>query len=200
MPSQIERRQVDYDPTTGILTVGGRTAVVTADLGDNERLLRTYLGLVAQQRDVVLGRAVHLRRADVAALSALLDLDDIDLEFQLAAILQLSDEEAADLHRRLLRQRFAAAAIGVGIFAGASAAMPAAGAVEAMPKAVAAQMAHTTSKAIGSPVTVTAVTAPVAAAAPEPDVALAPAVRHEREVPPATPEGVDIGDALTIER
>jgi hypothetical protein len=195
MPTEIERRQVAYDASSGVLTVGGRTAVVTAELGDNERLLRTYLGLVAQQRDVVLGRAVHLRRADVTALSALLDLDDGDLEGQLANILQLSDEEAADLHRRLLRQRFAAAAIGVGIFAGASAAVPAAGAAE--PKAVAAaeQTATVSSKAIGSPVTVHA--APLASA---PDVALAPAVRHEREVPPATPEGVDIGDALTIER
>ena len=202
MPSELARRQVDYDPTTGILTVGGRTALVTAELGDNERLLRTYLGLVAQQRDVALGRAVHLRRADVAALSALLDLDDAALEDQLRTILQLSDEEAADLHRRLLRQRFAAAALGVGIFAGVSAGVPAAGATgaPATVKAVTADAppatTASTSKALGSPVTVAA----AAVAAPEPEVALAPAVRHEREVPPSTPDGVDIGDALTIER
>jgi hypothetical protein len=206
MPTDIERRQVAYDAATGTLTVGGRTAVVTSALGDNEQLLRTYLGLVAQQREVDLGRAVHLRRIDIATLAEMLDLDDADLEGQLQRILSLSDEQAADLHRRLLRQRFAAVAIGVGIFAGASANLVPAGAAEAgtpkQPAAVSQMTQLPSSKAIGSAVTVAAPVesepAPAPAAESEPEVEVDYAVRYERG--PAPADGVDIGDALFIER
>lgn len=209
MPTDIERRQVDYDAASGTLTVGGRTAVVTSSLGDNEQLLRTYLGLVAQQREVDLGRAVHLRRVDIATLAEMLDLDDVDLEGQLQRILSLSDEQAADLHRKLLRQRFAAVAIGVGIFAGASGNLVPAGASEAgtgqKQAAVIAEVTPLHSKAIGSAVTVAAAVetpAPDAGAASEPEAEpeaeVGYAVRYERGPEPA--DGVDIGDALFIER
>ena len=198
MLSETARRQVTFDATSGTLTVGGRATIVTGDLGDNERLLRTYLGLVAEQRAVPIGRAVHLRRADIATLASLLDLDHVDLADDLARILQLTADEATDLHRRLLRQRLAVAAMGVGLIA----AVPA-GASAAEAPAPAVATAPATSKAIvtpfAAPVTVTA--AAVGVDDTDPEIELAPAVRHERPEPTATPEpGVDIGDALTIER
>ena len=184
MASDIARRQVGYDPSDGTLTVGARTTVVTRDLGDNERLLRTYLDLVTEQREVPADRAVRLRRADITALADLLDLDDADLVDRLTRILRLSELEARDLHRRLVRQRVAAAAIGVGLLAAVPAA---AGAVEPVVRTT--NVAPSSSKAIGAPVEV------------EIEVELAPAVRHERPAP-STPQepGVDIIDALTIER
>ena len=179
MLSDSARRQVTFDASSGTLTVGGRTTVVSGQLGDNERLLRIYLGLVAEQRAMPLDRAVHLRRADIATLAELLDLDHADLSDDLARILRLTADQASDLHRRLLRQRLAVAAMGVGLVA----AVPvAAGAAEA-PAVV-----HE-SKAIA------------AAPAIETEVELAPAVRHERPDPAVAQEpGVDIIDALTIER
>ena len=185
MLSDSARRQVTFDAASGTLTVGGRTTVVAGDLGDNERLLRIYLGLVAEQRAMPLDRAVHLRRADVATLAELLDLDHADLADDLARILRLTADEATDLHRRLLRQRLAVAAMGVGLVAAVPAA---AGAAEAPAPAA-------DSKAI-----VGMVAAPVVE--PTVEVELAPAVRHERPDPATAPQepDVDIIDALTIER
>jgi hypothetical protein len=182
MASDSARRQVGYDPSDGTLTVGARTTVVTRDLGDNERLLRTYLDLVTEQREVPADRAVRLRRADITALAELLDLDDADLVDRLTRILRLSELEARDLHRRLVRQRVAAAAIGVGMLAAVPAA---AGAAEPVVRTT--NVAPADSKAIGAPVEV--------------EVELGPAVRHERPAPgtPQEPD-VDIIDALTIER
>jgi hypothetical protein len=180
MAADIARRPVGYDPSDGTLTVGARTTVVTRDLGDNERLLRTYLDLVTEQREVPADRAVRLRRADITALAEVLDLDDADLVDRLTRILRLSELEARDLHRRLVRQRVAAAAIGVGMLA----AVPAvAGAAE--PSVMTSNVPPAASKSIGAPV----------------EVELGPAVRHERPEPgtPQEPD-VDIIDALTIER
>jgi hypothetical protein len=216
------RRQVAYDARSGTLTVGDRTTVLTCDPGDNEALLRTYLGLVAEQREVILGRGVHLRRSDIAVLAELLDLDDADLEGRLRRILRLSETEAAALHRRLLRQRVVAAAMGVGLLASVPTMGPA-GADEApdgpwgRPVHATLGVSHETMDRhlrIVAPFVADDVekSAPAPAATPEPDVepVVEPvvedeaeveySVRYERDPNFVPPEGVDIGDALVIER
>lgn len=114
----ISRRSVSWDPAVGVLTVGERSVTLTCETGDNECILRTYLHLVADQRDVALDRSVVLRRDDVLVLAELLDLDDVRLEQRLASILRLSGAEATALRRDLLRQRLTYAALGVGLVAG----------------------------------------------------------------------------------
>lgn len=115
-PHEIARREVAWNPVTGLLTVGGATVRVDRSAG-NEGLLRRYLELVAEQRDVTLHGGIALRRDDIVVLAELLDLDDADLERQLRDILRLTDHEAAELRRRLLRQKVGAAAVGVGMLA-----------------------------------------------------------------------------------
>lgn len=171
-PEDIARRDVAWDPATTTLQVGGRSVVVTCDPGDNAALLRTYLDLVAEQRDVTLDGGVALRRDDIVVLSELLDLDDVDLEDRLREILHLSGREAAELHRRLRRQRMASAAIGVGMLA---AGVPIGTAVsdafrDGADVAPAATIASVeVPEAPGSPVTVT-VEAPATTAPPPPPV------------------------------
>lgn len=229
MRTDIQRRQVAYDASTGTLTVGGRTTVLTCDPGDNECLLRTYLDLVAEQRDVRLGEGVYLRRDDVAVLAELLDLDDADLEGRLRRILRLSEAQAADLHRRLVRHRVAAAAVGVGLLAGVPAtALAGAGEatnepVPSVPAAAVVQLDPVAPDSLDRAVVVVSEAAPVvapppppapapepapvvepepvvAAAEPAPEVEVGPAVTYERDPTYVAPEGVDIGESLVIER
>jgi hypothetical protein len=212
------RRQVAYDARTGTLIVGDRTTVLTCDPGDNEALLRTYLGLVAEQREVVLGRGVHLRRSDIAVLAELLDLEDADLEARLQRILRLSGTEAAALHRRLLRQRVVAAAMGVGLLASVPTIGPAG--AEEDPDAAWGRPVHATLGVshetmdrhlrIVAPFVADDVDKSASAPAPAPATDPAPeveaeaevdySVRYERDPNFVPPEGVDIADAMIIER
>lgn len=236
MRTQIERRMVSWDPATATLTVGARSTVVACEPGDNECLLRTYLGLVAEQRDVRLGLGVSLRRDDVAVLAELLDLDDDDLESRLVRILRLSEAEAKDLTQRLRRHKVVAAAVGVGLLAGVPASQAVAGANDAAGSdddrtRAAVTVADVSPAPVDDPVVVevpatTAAPAPVVvtppaplaveeppapapqpapASAPEapaadPEVEIGHSVTYERDPSFVPPEGVDIGDAMVIER
>jgi hypothetical protein len=222
MRTDIQRREVAFDAATGTLVVGARTVVV--EPGDNERLLRTYLGLVAEQRDVTLSKGVVLRRDDIAVLADLLDLDDEDLETRLQRILHLSAAEAADLTGRLRRHRVAVAAVGVGLLAGVPAVGTAlAGADEAdrpvtvpTPTTVAVVQVDPVAPDALDRAVVVEVPAPVAAEQPAPGPAPQPApepepepevepeigysVTYERDPSFVAPDGVDIGDSMVIER
>jgi hypothetical protein len=204
---------VSYDPATATLAVGARRVVVTCDPADNECLLRTYLELVAAQRGVVVGSSVHLRRDDVLALARLLDLDDDELESRLQRLLRLSENEASALARRL-RRNAVAAALGLGIITAVPAIeglATADRAVASPPPAAAVEQEATTSTTEPLPPTTVTVTVPAPVPAPETtavevsDPAPAPvdvghAVRHERDPDFVAPPGVDIGDAMVIER
>jgi hypothetical protein len=235
--SAISRRAVAWDPVAGVLTVGARAVTLTCGEGDNECVLRTYLHLVAEQRAVELDRRVVLRRDDIRVLAELLDLDDVGLERLLASLLRLSDREARDLRRELLRQRVTVAAFGVGL--AATLPLTAVAADEPTPPvpnaavtdhtALAADSArpHLTAVPAETAITVEAPTttatypttaAPTTAAvpasspptvapasaeppAPEPDeVEIGYSVTYERDPDFVAPEGVDIGDAMVLER
>lgn len=247
MTRAIGRRAVAWDPTEGVLTVGERSVTLTCAPGDNECILRTYLHLVADQRDVALDRSVVLRRDDVQVLAELLDLDDVRLEQQLGAILRLSGGDAKALRRDLLRHRLTAAAVGVGLLA----AVPLAGAAAAddtpafadpdpaicivaspdsldraievdvepspaVPPATADPEPLAPAAPVVAELPVDAVPAPEpvtpAVAEPEadPDPAPPPApevateigwtVTYERDPDFVPPEGVEIGDAMVLER
>lgn len=218
----ISRRAVAWDPSVSVLTVGERSVTLTCAPGDNECILRTYLHLVADQREVPLSRSVVLRRDDVLVLAELLDLDDVRLEDKLVAILRLSDPEAKALRRDLLRQRVTVAALGVGLVAG----LPLSGVAGASPQPAARPFAEmqTASSAtdvvvdLASPTTAVTVEAPttastvppadppaVAASAPTPEQpAEAPVVAadppaEEAEVPPP-PAKPEIGYSVTYEQ
>lgn len=233
MRTVIERRMVSWDPATATLTVGARSTLVTCDPGDNECLLRTYLGLVAEQRDVRLGLGVSLRRDDVAVLAELLDLDDDDLEARLVRILRLSEAEARDLTQRLRRHKVVAAAVGVGLLAGVPVSQAVAGANDAAGSdddrtRAAVTVADVSPAPVDDPVVIELTPTPAVAAPavvapaplavdepPAPAPAPAPAmpapaaeseveightVTYERDPNFVPPEGVDIGDAMVIER
>jgi hypothetical protein len=224
-PRPIERRAVSFDPATGLLVVGHRRAKVTCRPGDNECVLRTYLALVAEQRDVPVDRSVVLRQDDVAVLAELLDLDDADLEARLVRLLRLSEREAADLRHQLLRHKVAAATIGVGMLAAVPVAASAATSDPAPPSSTTSSTTSTTiaveptTATTVAPTTTTvtvvvpATDAPATAADPEPAPEADPAppttappteigdaIRYERDPDYTPPPGVEIGDALVIER
>ena len=201
------RRTVAWDRVTGELVVGKRRTVLTCAPGDNECVLRTYLTLVAEQRNMSVSPRIVLRHDDIDVLAELLDLDDADLVSRLERLLQLSATDASDLHRRLRRRKFAAA-LGVGLLA----AVPTAGA--AMAEAAGAHgvgFADTASTTTSTATTMTtAATAdpapepPAADPAPteaaEPEVEIGWTVTYERDPDFVAPDGVDIGDAMRIER
>jgi hypothetical protein len=212
----VARRTVAWDPVGGVLTVGERSVALTCPEGDNECILRTYLHLVAEQRDVVLDRSVVLRRDDVVVLAELLDLDDVRLERQLASILRLSAPDARALRRELLRHRVTVAAVGVGLVAfplgvAAAAAEPA---QPAEPAARVTPSPDALDRTVDTPTTtqVTVEAPPVAVVVPPTTVAAATAptpvdeteigysVTYERDPDFVAPEGVDIGDAMVLER
>jgi hypothetical protein len=114
------RPALDLDRGRGHLTVGQRTVAIAGDPADNEGILRAYVKLVAEQRGVPVGRAVLLRRRDIAVLSDFLDLDDADLERKLATILDVADAQAVEIGKELRRHRVAVAAMGVGLLAGSA--------------------------------------------------------------------------------
>jgi hypothetical protein len=226
----ISRRAVSWDPALGVLTVGERAVTLTCAAGDNECILRTYLHLVAEQREVALDRSVVLRRDDVLVLAELLDLDDVRLEHKLARILRLSDPEAKELRRELLRQRVTVAAMGVGLVAGIplvgmatadAATSPATnGEVvragvpgEALPAsptttevtvevATVPTLAPTAAAPVAAASTPEPPAEPPAEAADEPtgDVEIGYSVTYERDPDFVPPDGVEIGDAMVIER
>jgi hypothetical protein len=207
-----ERRTVSYDPSSGTLVVGARSVKVHCAPSDNECLLRTYL--VAEQRDVRLDTAVHLRRDDIAVLAQLLDLDDDSLEFRLRRLLRLSERDAAVLARRLRRNRVALA-LGLGVLTAVPAVEALVGADQAVasPDAtdVVAEASTTTTVSTSTTAAPTTITVAVPAPAPEATIADASepapspvdvgyAVRYERDPEFVPPPGVDIGDAMFIER
>lgn len=171
---KIERRAVSWDPDTRELVVGRRRVLLECDPGDNECVLRTYLSLVAEQRDIVLGLAMQIRADDIAVLAEILDLEDTALELRLQRLLRLSRADAATLKSRLLRHRLAAGAVGVGLLAAASVAAASVAAADPPPP-------HYTSST-------------------DSGVDIGYTVRYERDPNYVAPEGVDIGDAMIIER
>jgi hypothetical protein len=209
-----ERRTVSYDSTSGTLVVGARSVKVHCAPGDNECLLRTYLDLVADQRDVRLDTAVHLRRDDITVLAQLLDLDDDSLEFRLRRLLRLSEREAAALARRLRRNRVALA-LGLGVLTAVPTVEALVGADQAVasPDSADAVAEASTTTTVSTSTTAAPTTVTVAVAAPEPEATVADAsepapapvdvgyaVRYERDPEFVPPPGVDIGDAMFIER
>ncbi len=149
-------------------------------------------------------------------LAQLLDLDDDSLEIRLRRLLRLSEREAAALARRLRRNRVAAR-LGLGVLT----AVPAVEALVGADRAVASpDSAGAVAEAVDdddhgldvhdggaappspSPVPAPAPEATVADAsepAPAP-VDVGYAVRYERDPEFVPPPGVDIGDAMFIER
>ncbi len=217
----IARRTVSWDQATSELVVGDRRTHLACPPGDNECLLRTYLSLVAEQRNVAVDRSIVLRGDDVAVLAELLDLDDAALQSRLRRLLRLSEPAAADLHHRLLRQRLTAAAVGVGLLAAVPGSQavasestpvtaPTAAVVvadEPAPVPTALTIVVPEPATTAPPTTAASAPPPVAASAPttaapepEPDTDVGYSVRYERDPSYVPPEGVDIGDAMFIER
>jgi transcriptional regulator with XRE-family HTH domain len=116
-----ERDPVEYTPAANLITVGGRTAeIVPAEDGDaNERVLDTYLNLVAEVRGVSMDRPFALRHDDIEILATLLNLDDRELDDRLARKLGVGLGAARDVRRRISRQRMvvSAASMTMGLLA-----------------------------------------------------------------------------------
>lgn len=159
---------VAFDVEGGTLTVGEQSA--SCDNDDNDDVLRTYLQLVNEQRDIPVGTATTLRREDIAVLAELLDLEDRELEAKLITALRLSAPEASELRRQLMRQRMAFAALGLGLLSG----IPLAG-------------GQAQASADPPPT-------------PTSDVEIGHAVTFERDPTFVPPPGVEIGDAMVIRR
>lgn len=195
------RQPVEFDPDTLRLRIGDHTTVVSDPALGNEAVLRSYLALVAKVRGTPIGSGIEVRHDDVVVLAQVLDLTDTDLEWHLERLLGVSAAEAAQVGRRLRRRRAfatAAASLTVGglAFLGAT------------------KVSATPSPA---PSPVSSNMAPVVAIQSEPEptttstlpdtttttVEVAPPAAPETTVPhvhPTSPDDVQIGDALVIER
>lgn len=205
---------MSWDPESGELVVGNRRTTIPAAVVDNEQLLRTYLELVAEQRRVALTSDLVLRGDDIAVLAELLDLDDVALAGHLQRLLRLSERAAAALHRRL-RRRKAAAAVGMSLLAAApvGAVMSVAADSDDSPATTVPDPVGQVEVEIGVPLRIER--DPATLPAPEDPVPMpvpsADAVVQPPPPPPSstvdapadtttTTVGVEIGDAVTIER
>lgn len=195
------RTPVEFDADTMRLTIGEHSTVINHPALGNEAVLRSYLALVAEVRGTPIGSGIQIRHDDVVVLAQILDLCDTDLERHLANLLGVSPMAAAEVGRRLRRRRAFAAAtatltVGGLAFLGATKV----GAAPAPPAPKPAAAVTT----ISQPEVTTTSTAPTTA--PEPPATATTASEPATATPPAThthptsPDDVQIGDALVIER
>jgi hypothetical protein len=189
----LSRQPVMFDREAMRLSIGDRSTVVPDFAAGNEAMLRSYLALVAEVRGTPIGSGIEVRHDDVVVLAEILDLADTDLEVHLANLLGVSANDAADVHRRLRRHHAFAAA-----FAAALGSIALVGATN-----VPASSSPATPVVIASvhedvPATTAIVaSAPAAAAADETPPPPPAPTSHSH---PRSPDDVQIGTALVIER
>ena len=110
------RDVIEFDAAARYMRVGSASVSMTEV--HNEAVLATYVSLVREQRNLKLGEVFTFRQQDLDALCDALDLEDAELEDRLVRATGLDAEQAADIHRKLMRRRLALPA--VGLLAGSS--------------------------------------------------------------------------------
>ena len=110
------RDVIEFDAAARYMRVGSASVSMTEV--HNEAVLATYVSLVREQRNLKLGEVFTFRQQDLDALCDALDLEDTELEDRLVRATGLDAEQAADIHRKLMRRRLALPA--VGLLAGSS--------------------------------------------------------------------------------
>ena len=110
------RDVIEFDAAAHYMRVGSASVSMTEV--HNEAVLATYVSLVREQRNLKLGEVFTFRQQDLDALCDALDLEDDDLENRLVRVTGLDAEQAAEIHRKLMRRRLALPA--VGLLAGSS--------------------------------------------------------------------------------
>jgi transcriptional regulator with XRE-family HTH domain len=111
------RQPLWFDPVHGRLVVGEQEVRIDPSVIGNEGVLRCYLSMVRFERGLEPNAPVTLRLDDLEVLALALDVTDRQLEEQLVTLAGVSEQNAADIRRRLVRRRaptrVAALAIGV---------------------------------------------------------------------------------------
>ncbi len=99
-------RQPLLSPTEpGVLIVGDERVELFLEPGrpiDNRTVLMRYLAAVRRQRSEATDTRVELRAADIDSLATVLDLSDVDLERQLAELLDLTPAGARFTARAMM--------------------------------------------------------------------------------------------------
>ena len=194
------RQPVEFDLDTLRLTIGEHSTVVSHPALGNEAVLRSYLSLVAEVRGTPIGSGIQIRQDDIVVLAQVLDLSDADLESDLARLLGVSSAVAAEVGRRLRRRRaFAAAAsltVGGLALLGATkvAASPSSQSPAPVPVVTTMPAPDMTTTTVAAPEVTTTTVADL------PPVTTPPPVSGAPHTHPTSPDDVQIGDALVIER
>jgi len=193
------RTPVEFDADTMRLTIGAHSTVINHPALGNEAVLRSYLALVGEVRGTPIGSGIQIRHDDVVVLAQILDLCDADLEQHLASLLGVSPMAAAEVGRRLRRRRAFAAAtasLTVGGLAFLGAANVGATPAPPAPKPAAAVATISQPEVTTTSTTPTTVTEPPTTVTTVPPTTAPPATHTH----PTSPDDVQIGDALVIER
>ena len=130
----------------------------------------------------------------MVVLAEILDLTDADLEVHLANLLGVSAKDAADVHRRIRRHHAFAAAFAAAL---GSIALVGAPNVSASPRPATAVVVSSVHEEV--PVT-TATVASTPTAASDDGTTPPPPPAPTSHTSPSSPDDVQIGDALVIER
>src|SRR5262245_19315790 len=101
MPMQ-PRLPVKYDRALGVLELSGCTRVVPED-ASNRKVLEQFVDLVSEVRAAKPTASRHLRRLDITALAAALDVSDRQLEAELREVLEVQPALAKAVAQRLAR-------------------------------------------------------------------------------------------------
>jgi transcriptional regulator with XRE-family HTH domain len=196
------------------IVVGTEEAPVTSE--DDDEILGTYVGIVAQLRHAKPGEPIALRAADLVALSTALGHAPEHIEARIAELLGCTPREARSLHSELLRRKLVLPVAGLvtglavvtGVGVSVAAAAPGSPAHNApapystvVPTTVApvAQTPTTVAPApAAAPTTTVAAAPPTTEVAPAAAPATAPAVAPPVIAPDDTPVGIPANETVTI--
>jgi hypothetical protein len=184
-----------FDRASMRLSIGDRSTVVPDSAAGNEAMLRSYLALVAEVRGTPIGSGIEVRHDDVVVLAEILDLSDTDLEVHLANLLGVSAKDAAAVHRRIRRHRALAAAFAATL--GSIAMVGATNVSAASPSPATPAVVSSVHEEVPVTTGIVASAAPIADETHTPPPPPPAPTTHSH---PRSPDDVQIGDALVIER
>lgn len=107
-PTNTPRIPISYDVTIGVLRVGSLGVRFRLGLDDNDVILRGLSSAIRRQRQIPPSIPLQLRKADLATLSTLLDLDDTDLDVRARFWFGQTPQTAQSFRRMLLLAKPAA--------------------------------------------------------------------------------------------
>jgi transcriptional regulator with XRE-family HTH domain len=111
--------RAEQDGATGAIRIGSLTFIPTGNMSDaDDDSLRAFLSAIRRERGLPSGAALEVRESDALLLAELLGGTADDIVRNLQRLLGVSETEAVELGRWMLRRTAVAGALAMGLAAG----------------------------------------------------------------------------------